>query len=86
MTTMHEMDLLKLDFKLLLALRALLEEHNVTRAGERVGLSQSATSHALSRLREVFHDPLLVRSGKEMFTTPRAEALLEPASSHSFRD
>jgi len=75
---MHEIDLLKLDFKLLLALRALLEEQNVTRAGERVGLSQSATSHALSRLRAVFHDPLLVRSGQDMLTTPRAEALLEP--------
>lgn len=75
---MHEIDLLKLDLKLLLALKALLEERNVTRAGERVGLSQSATSHALSRLRQVFSDPLLVRSGQEMLTTPRAEALLEP--------
>ena len=75
---MHEIDLLKLDLKLLLALRALLEERNVTRAGERLGLSQSATSHALSRLRQVFQDPLLVRSGQEMLTTPRAEALLEP--------
>jgi len=70
--------LLKLDLKLLLALQALLEERNVTRAGERVGLSQSATSHALSRLRQVFHDPLLVRSGQDMLTTPRAEALIEP--------
>ncbi len=75
---MQEIDLLKLDLKLLFALRALLEERNVTRAGERVGLSQSATSHALSRLRQVFQDPLLVRSGQEMLTTPRAEALLEP--------
>lgn len=75
---MQEMDLLKLDFKLLIALRALLEERSVTRAGERVGLSQSAMSHALSRLRQVFHDPLLVRSGQEMLTTSRAAALLEP--------
>ena len=75
---MQEIDLLKLDLKLLLALQALLEERNVTRAGERVGLSQSATSHALSRLRQVFHDPLLVRSGQDMLTTPRAEALIEP--------
>lgn len=75
---MHEIDLLKLDFKLLLVLRALLEERNVTRAGERVMLSQSATSHALSRLRQVFDDALLVRCGQDMLLTSRAEALIEP--------
>ena len=75
---MQEINLLKLDFNLLLTLRALLEEQNVTRAGIRMGLSQSAMSHALSRLRHVFDDPLLVRLGQDMFMTPRAEDLLEP--------
>jgi DNA-binding transcriptional LysR family regulator len=75
---MQEIDLLKVDFNLLVALRALLKERNVTRAGERIGLSQSATSHALSRLRKVFDDPLLVRSGQDMLLTSRASALLEP--------
>ena len=75
---MHAIDLSKLDLNLLLVLHALLLERNVTRAGERIGLSQSATSHALGRLREVFNDPLLVRSKKDMIPTPRAQELLEP--------
>ncbi|GAA6617120.1 LysR family transcriptional regulator [Scytonema sp. NUACC26] len=75
---MHEINLLQLDLNLLLVLRALLKERNVTNAGERIGLSQSATSHALGRLREVFNDPLFVRSTKGMMPTPRALELLEP--------
>ncbi|NEU75049.1 LysR family transcriptional regulator [Hassallia byssoidea VB512170] len=75
---MHKIDLLTLDFNLLLVLSALLEERNVTNAGEKIGLSQSATSHALGRLRQVFNDPLLVRSAKGMTPTPRALELLEP--------
>lgn len=75
---MHKIDLSKLDLNLLLVLHALLQECNVTRTGERIGLSQSATSHALGRLREVFNDPLLVRSKKGMVPTPRAQELLEP--------
>ncbi len=75
---MHRIDLSKLDLNLLLVLRALLQERNVTRAGETIGLSQSATSHALGRLRQVFNDPLLVRSTKGMVPTPRALELLEP--------
>lgn len=47
---MHETDLLQLDLNLLLVLRALLKERNVTNAGQRIGLSQSATSHALGRI------------------------------------
>ena len=48
---MHEINLLELDLNLLLVLYALLQERNVTNAGEKIGLSQSATSHALGRLR-----------------------------------
>ncbi|GAA3753785.1 LysR family transcriptional regulator [Salinactinospora qingdaonensis] len=57
------MNLANLDLNLLVALHALLQEHNVTRAAERVGLSQPAMSAALARLRRHFDDDLLVRSG-----------------------
>jgi LysR family transcriptional regulator, transcriptional activator of nodD3 and syrA len=65
-----------IDLNLLVVLRALLRERHVTRAAARVGLSQSATSHALSRLRELYGDPLLVRSGRTLALTPRAVRLL----------
>lgn len=65
----------KLDLNLLVALDALLTERNITRASERVHLSQSAMSNALGRLREYFGDELLVQVGRQMELTPRAEAL-----------
>lgn len=65
----------KLDLNLLVALDALLTEKNVTRAGERVFLSQSTMSNALSRLRHYFDDELLVSVGGRMELTPRAELL-----------
>lgn len=64
-----------IDLNLLVALDALLEEQNVTLAGKRIGLSQSATSSALGRLRELFADPLLVRVPGGMSATPLARAL-----------
>jgi DNA-binding transcriptional LysR family regulator len=67
-----------LDLNLLVALDALLQEASVTRAARRLGLSQPATSHALARLRDVFGDPLLVRIGRGLALTPRAEALRVP--------
>jgi len=72
------MNLAALDLNLLVTLDALLREGSVSRAADRVGLSQPATSHALRRLREVMGDPLLVRAGTRMELTPRAEALREP--------
>jgi len=64
------------DLNLVLALDALLAERHVTRAAARLGLTQSAASHALARLREVIGDPLLVRGARGvMVPTPRAEAL-----------
>ncbi|WP_186145275.1 LysR family transcriptional regulator [Burkholderia gladioli] len=65
----------KLDLNLLVALDALLSEQNISRAAEKIHLSQSATSNALSRLREYFNDDLLVQVGRKMEPTPRAEAL-----------
>lgn len=73
------------DLNLLVVLRALLTERHVTRAAARVGLSQSATSHALSRLRELYEDPLLVRRGRVLELTPRAIALL-PALDRGLSD
>ncbi len=72
------MNLASLDLNLLVALDALLLEGNVGRAAMRIGLSQPAASHALRRLREVLHDPLLVRVGARMELTPRAQALRAP--------
>src|SRR5690348_18420620 len=60
----------------MVALRALLEEANVTRAGERIGLGQSTMSSALARLRTVFQDELLVRVGREYELTPLARQIL----------
>ena len=65
----------KLDLNLLVALDALLTEKNVTRAGERVFLSQSTMSNALARLRQYFDDELLVQVGGRMELTPRAVML-----------
>lgn len=63
------------DLGLLVALDALLQEGSVTGAAQRVGLSTPAMSHALARIRKRFGDPILVRSGRGMLLTPRAEAL-----------
>jgi DNA-binding transcriptional LysR family regulator len=64
------------DLNLLIPLRALLEEANVTRAGERIDMGQSSMSSALARLRTVFDDELLVRVGRDYELTPLARILL----------
>lgn len=69
------MQLRNLDLNLLVVLDALLTERNVTRAGERIFRSQSATSNALARLREYFDDDLLVPVAGKLELTPRAELL-----------
>ena len=63
------------DLNLLTALNALLSEGSVSRAAERLGLSESAMSRTLARLRETTGDELLVRAGRAMVPTPRALAL-----------
>jgi DNA-binding transcriptional LysR family regulator len=72
------MDLGSVDLNLLVVLDALLRERNVTRAAERLHLSQPAVSTALARLRRTLDDPLLVRHGRNLALTPRAEALIDP--------
>ncbi|MFD1796944.1 LysR family transcriptional regulator [Paracoccus aurantiacus] len=64
-----------LDLNLLVALDVMMRERNVTRASEKLNLSQAASSNALSRLREYFDDELLVRVGRRMVLTDRARAL-----------
>ena len=66
------------DLNLLVVFDAVMEEGSVTRAGHRLGLSQSAMSHALARLRHLLKDDLFVRSPSGMVPTPRAEQLAAP--------
>src|SRR5580658_365077 len=75
---MHDVHLGAIDLNLLVALDALLAERNVTRAANRIGLTQSAMSHALARLRALLGDELLVRGKEGMVPTMRAEALAVP--------
>lgn len=72
------------DFNLLIALDVLLAEASVAAAARRLGLSASAMSRTLSRLRRVTGDPLLVRAGRNMVLTPRAEALRERSQNAVF--
>jgi DNA-binding transcriptional LysR family regulator len=71
--------MLEPDLNLLIALDALLTDRSVTGAARRLGLSTSAMSRTLTRLREATGDPLLVRAGRRMVMTPCAEALRDRA-------
>jgi DNA-binding transcriptional LysR family regulator len=71
-------NLRRLDLNLLLTLDVLLSEHNVTRAAERLNLSQPSVSVHLAKLRDVLGDPLLLPGPRGMRPTARAEALREP--------
>jgi DNA-binding transcriptional LysR family regulator len=70
-------NLSRIDLNLLVAFDALLTERSVTKAAARVGLGQSAMSHNLARLRQLFDDELFVRSPEGMRPTPRALALAD---------
>jgi DNA-binding transcriptional LysR family regulator len=67
-----------LDLNLLRVFDALMEEQSVLRAGHRVGLSQSAVSHSLARLRAILDDDLFVRTAAGMEPTARALAMAMP--------
>jgi DNA-binding transcriptional LysR family regulator len=67
-----------INLNLLLVFEALLEEKNVSRAAARIGLSQPAASNALTRLRELFGDPLFQRTSRGMRPTARAIELAGP--------
>lgn len=70
-----------IDLNLVVAFDAMARERSVTAAAERTGVTQSAMSHTLRRLRDLLGDPLLVRGGGGMLLTPRAEALVVPVRS-----
>jgi DNA-binding transcriptional LysR family regulator len=72
------MNLNALDLNLLKVLDALLKTNSVSKSAAQLNVTQSAVSHALKRLREIFSDPLLTRVGGQMVATPRATALRQP--------
>src|SRR5678815_916656 len=72
------MNVLPENLDLLLALEVLLRERHVTRAASRLGISQSAVSQQLARLRDYFGDPLLVPGRPVMVLTARAKAIEAP--------
>ncbi len=78
-------ELAHVNLNLLVALDALLQERNVRRAAERMSVTQSAMSRTLAQLRELFDDPILVRSGNSMLATPRASDLAAPLG-HALRE
>ncbi len=77
----------RVDLKLLLALQVLLEEQHVTRAAQRLCISQPAMSKTLLRLKEVFNDPLFTRGPHGLSPTPKARNLARalPALIHAFQ-
>ncbi|WP_439135254.1 LysR family transcriptional regulator [Pseudomaricurvus sp.] len=73
--TMKRSPLARLDFKLLYALQVLIEERSVTRAAERLFISQPAMSKTLVRLKELFNDPLFTRTAYGLVPTPKTDEL-----------
>jgi DNA-binding transcriptional LysR family regulator len=73
--------LAQLDLNLMVAFDALAHERSVTLAARRLGVTQSAMSHALRRLRDLLSDPLMVRGRDGLMLTPRAESLVVPLRS-----
>ncbi|PTB22748.1 LysR family transcriptional regulator [Trinickia symbiotica] len=71
-------NLRRIDLNLLATLDVLLSEHNVTRAAERLNLSQPSVSVQLAKLREIFGDPLLLPGPRGMRPTARGDELREP--------
>ena len=74
---MKNIDISRVDLNLFVVFDVIYREGNLTRASEALNLSQPAVSHALSRLRERFDDPLFERSSKKMVPTPLAKAIIE---------
>lgn len=78
MSVIHHFNLAAADLNLLVVFDALMNEQHLTRAAEKIGLSQPATSNALARLRKLFKDDLFIKTSKGMTPTPRAVELTEP--------
>lgn len=75
------MHISKVDLNLFTVFDAIYTEGSVTRASEQLNLTQPAISHALARLRLIFDDPLFVRQGHAMVSTPLARSIIEPVRS-----
>ncbi|HZW11989.1 MAG TPA: LysR family transcriptional regulator [Noviherbaspirillum sp.] len=72
------MHISRVDLNLFTVFDAIYTEGSVTRASQKLNLTQPAISHALGRLRQLFDDPLFVRQGHTMVSTPLARTLIEP--------
>jgi DNA-binding transcriptional LysR family regulator len=81
MTRIDRADVRNVDLNLLVAFEALMQTRSVTRAAERLRVGQPSASYSLKRLRELFRDPLFVRTPSGMAPTPRALTLDEPIRS-----
>lgn len=75
---MSKIDFMDLDGKVLRVFLTILEENSVSKAADRLGVTQSAISHTLSKLRVVLGDPLFIRSGQGLTPTERALSLKDP--------
>lgn len=78
------MHISRVDLNLFIVFEAIYAESSVTRASLKLNLTQPAISHALGRLRVMFDDPLFVRQGHLMVSTPLARSIIEPVR-HSLR-
>jgi DNA-binding transcriptional LysR family regulator len=72
------MHISRVDLNLFIVFEAIYMEGSVTRASQKLNLTQPAISHALGRLRLLFGDPLFVRQGHAMVSTPLARSIIEP--------
>ena len=72
------MHISRVDLNLFVVLDAIFTEGGITKASQKLHLTQPAVSHALGRLRELFDDPLFLREGRAMVPTPLARSLIEP--------
>ena len=81
MTYMKEFDHLDLDGHTLTTFLTVLDEASVSRAAERLGVSQSAVSHTLDKLRRIFNDPLFIRVGRGIESTAKARSLRDSLES-----
>ena len=81
MINMKEFDHLDLDGHTLTTFLTVLEESSLSRAAERLGVSQSAVSHTLDKLRKIFNDPLFIRVGRGIESTAKARSLRDSLES-----
>jgi DNA-binding transcriptional LysR family regulator len=76
MADMTPVNISSVDLNLLTVVQAILQERSATRAAARLHVTQSAVSNSLRRARELFQDPLVVRTGRGFALTPRGDTLL----------